>query len=152
MEPEKKSNISVWVIITLIILALAYGAFKYMKRDTTPIETTTPAPEIPQETPTSMLYKDGVYKSLGNYVSPGGAEQIDVTLTIKDDIITDATVISLATRPESKLNQGKFLSGYKLLVVGKKLDEVVLTKVSGSSLTPKGWNDAVAKIQTQAKA
>ena len=153
MEPEKKSNKSVWIVVGLVALVALYGAFKYMKRDatTTPTETTNPAPQIPTETPTSMLYKDGVYKAIGGYTSPGGAEQIDVTLTVKDDVIVDATVVGLATRPESKFNQGKFISGVKTLVIGKKLNEVTLSKVSGSSLTPKGWNDAVTKIQSQAK-
>ena len=152
MDEQKKGNWGIWIGVALIILIALYGAFRYMRRDAAiPTDTTNPTTEIPQETTTSYLYKDGVYKTIGNYTSPGGAEQIDVTLTVKNDVITSATVISLAVRPESKLNQGKFLSGYQTLVVGKKLDEVVLTKVSGSSLTPKGWNEAIAEIQTQAK-
>jgi hypothetical protein len=41
---------------------------------------------------------------------------------------------------------------YKQYVVGKKIDEVQLTKVSGSSLTPQGFNDALAKIKAEAKS
>jgi hypothetical protein len=74
-----------------------------------------------------------------------------VALILKNDVIVEATVVPLATRPVSVKMQGQFISGFKTLVIGKKLDEVVLDKVSGSSLTPKGWNDAVAKIQAQAK-
>jgi uncharacterized protein with FMN-binding domain len=97
-------------------------------------------------------YKDGTYTTTGDYYSPGGAEQLQVTLTLKDDIVTDASVVSLATRPESKMYQGKFISGFKSYVVGKKLDEVSVTKVSGSSLSPKGFMDAVAKVKADASA
>ena len=71
---------------------------------------------------------------------------------MKNDVITDATVISNATRPNSVIFQGKFISGFKTLVVGKNIDEVHLDKVSGSSLTPGGFNDALAKIKLEAKA
>jgi len=97
------------------------------------------------------MYKDGTYASEGKYESPAGQEKIAVKIMLKGDLIVDADVISLAINPTSKIMQGKFISGFKTLVVGKKLSEVNLTKVSGSSLTPKGWNDAVSKIQTQAK-
>lgn len=73
-------------------------------------------------------------------------------VTLKDDVIVDATVVGQATKRESIEWQKKFISGFKPLVVGKKLSDVSLTKVSGSSLTPKGWNDAVAKIMVSAKA
>lgn len=58
----------------------------------------------------------------------------------------------LATDPNSKRFQGEFADGYKAQVIGKPIAEVFLTKVSGSSLTPKGFNDAVEKIKSEAKA
>ena len=48
--------------------------------------------------------------------------------------------------------QQQFASGYESYVVGKSLSTLKLTKVSGSSLTPIGFNAAVADIQTQAKS
>lgn len=47
--------------------------------------------------------------------------------------------------------QDLFAQNYKPLVIGKNIDEVQLGKVSGSSLTPMGFNDALAKIKTQAQ-
>ena len=166
----EENNKSGWVIGAIIILVLAiasYGLFKYAKKDDldtsitvnppvamppapTPLPRPTPAPTPPVAS--TDVYKDGTYSATGNYVSPGGAESIRVTLTLKDDVIVDITTVSNAFRPESKIYQGKFISGYKTLVVGKKIDEVELTKVSGSSLTPKGFRDALAQIKTQAKA
>jgi uncharacterized protein with FMN-binding domain len=110
------------------------------------------APAGTTDASATASYKDGTYTATGNYTSPGGAESIEVTVTLADGVITDASVVSDAFRPESKMMQGQFISGFKAQVVGKKITDVKLTKVSGSSLTPKGWNDAIAKIQAQAQA
>lgn len=112
--------------------------------------------EMVNETPVneteSSMYQDGTYEMVGNYVSPGGPETVGVTVTIANDVITDATVEVLATRPASKAKQEDFAANYKPMVVGKSIDEVMLTKVSGSSLTPKGFNDALEKIKAEAKS
>jgi hypothetical protein len=157
-EEQKKSNTALISGAVVLVLAVAgYGVFKYT--NTAPAENVnTPAvtapliPPVVTPTASANVYKDGTYASDGMYVSPGGDEKINVSLVLKDDVVLDATVKVLATLPISKTMQTNFAGGFKALVVGKKLSEVNLTKVSGSSLTPKGWNDAVAKIQVQAKA
>ncbi len=105
---------------------------------------------------TSMMkeseYKDGTYEATGTYTSPAGEEEIDVTITIEGGKITDTESVSKATNPKSVAMQGVFIENYKSLVVGKSLDEVVLDKVAGSSLTPKGFNDAVEQIKQEAAA
>jgi hypothetical protein len=98
----------------------------------------------------AMVYKDGSYSSVGNYMSPGGSEQVGLTLTLKDGVITDANFLPKAEEPQSLRFQNQFAAGYKELVIGKKINEVNLIKVSGSSLTPKGFNDAVAQIKAKA--
>lgn len=116
-------------------------------------EPTTKPPTTPAPAPaTKSSFKDGSYTAEGAYGSPAGPESITVALTLKNDIVTDATVTAHATAPKSKYMQNAFISGFKTLVVGKNIKDVQLEKVSGSSLTPKGFNDAVAKIQVQAKA
>jgi uncharacterized protein with FMN-binding domain len=163
MEETKKSSAFMWAVVVVIIALLAYGGYAYLKKepsntteDTTNSVSTVPTGQDngnvgPSDTVNGTTYKDGTYTALGDYTSPGGAEQIKVTVTLKDDIITDATVVSLATRPETKLNQNKFISGFKAQVIGKKITDVVLSKVSGSSLTPGGWNNAISKIEAQAQ-
>jgi uncharacterized protein with FMN-binding domain len=64
-------------------------------------------------------YKDGQYTATGNYISPGGEEQVDVALTLKNGTIEDITFTPKATRPTSVKFQGQFASGYKPLVLGK---------------------------------
>lgn len=121
--------------------------------DESPI-TDEQKPATSTQEPVAMTgtYKNGTYSAVGDYVSPGGAEQVGVTLTLKDDVVTDVNFESKAERPMSVRFQGLFASGYKDFVVGKKIDEIQLTKVSGSSLTPKGFNDALAKIKAEAKS
>ncbi|KND50331.1 MAG: FMN-binding protein [Parcubacteria bacterium C7867-003] len=156
MPEEKKSSAALTSAIVVLVLAIAsYGVFKYVKKDSTSgVPVVTPPTSEPVVLPpvSTSVYKDGTYTVDGSYVSPGGEEKINVTLVLKDDVVVDATVKALATNTVSVKMQTAFASGYKTLVVGKKITDVTLTKVSGSSLTPKGWNDAVAKIQVQAKA
>lgn len=112
---------------------------------------TTPPATVPAEKPADgAVYKDGTYTATGEYSSPAGKEEIGVTLTLVDDVITDVSVTPMATVPISVRLQADFAANYKTLVVGKKIDEVNLGKVSGSSLTPVGFNDAIAKIKLEA--
>lgn len=97
-------------------------------------------------------YKDGTYSSTGEYTSPAGKEEVGVSLTLKNNIVTDVTFTPKATNEISVKLQTMFADGYKTLVVGKDINTVKLNKVSGSSLTPKGFNDAIEKIKLQAKA
>lgn len=95
-------------------------------------------------------YKNGTYSADGVYRSPAGAEEIHVTVTLKDDVVTAAQVEGTATHPKSKAMQEAFIAGFGAQVVGKSIDELSLGVVNGSSLTPKGFMDAVAKIKVEA--
>lgn len=117
------------------------------------VPTPTPTPKVPVEsTKPTLQYKDGTYSVDGTYRSPEGPETIGITLTIKDDFIVDAVAILQARDKQSVKYQEVFVKNFKALVVGKKLSEVSLSKVSGSSLTPKGFNQAVVVIRAKAKA
>lgn len=109
---------------------------------------------MPTATSSTTLgtYKDGMYRVVGNYTSPGGPEHLDVNLTLKDGVVTAAEVTPQAILPMSQRYQAQFINGYKEFVIGKKIDAISIGKVSGSSLTPKGFADALAKIKSQAKA
>lgn len=100
----------------------------------------------------SATFKDGTYTATGSYQTPGGQESIDLTVTLSGNTITDAKVVQNASGGEAAEYQSKFASGYKSLVVGKKITDVSLTRVAGSSLTPVGFNNAISDIENQAKA
>lgn len=126
----------------------------HVEIDTTkPTSTTAPATKTPvtaKPATTANKYKDGTYSATGSYNSPAGAEQLPVTVTLKTDTVTDAQVKVVATNQKSKYMQEQFANGFKQYVVGKKLSDINVGKVSSSSLTGMGFNDAIAKIKTQA--
>jgi uncharacterized protein with FMN-binding domain len=127
--------------------------------DTTPVADTTTTTTVVAQTPPPVVikkptsvYKDGTYTATGSYMSPGGPDQVGVTLTLANDVITSISVTPGAGDNESARYQNRFISGYKPLVIGKNIATVNLSRVSGSSLTSRGFNAALAKIETQAKA
>lgn len=120
--------------------------------ESSPATSTQPAVTTETTTSSDTAYKNGTYSVVGDYTSPGGQEELGVTLTIVDGIITDSEVEVLATRPISKERQVDFADNYKTQVVGKNIADLQLGKISGSSLTPKGFNDALEKIKTEAQS
>lgn len=150
VQSESKSKFAIPIAVAaLVILAVvSVFAFQSLKGNREISQSTpTPTPTLQSSSP----YKDGIYKVVGNYVSPGGPREIDVTLTLKDGVVTDSVFLGKATDPNSKRFQGEFAAGYKEFVIGKNIDEIAITKVSGSSLTPKGFKDALEKIKAEAQ-
>ncbi|MFN3949958.1 hypothetical protein [Microbacterium sp.] len=97
-------------------------------------------------------YADGTYEATGQYATPESVETIDVTLTLAGDTVTAVEVTGDPQAAESKRYQSEFIGGIQDEVVGKKLDEISVSKVAGSSLTSGGFNDAVGAIKSEAKA
>lgn len=118
---------------------------------TPPPSTTEQVAEVPTVVVESNTFKDGTYTKTGSYTSPAGKETVTIAITIKDDVVTNATFTGNATNPGSVKNQTKFSEGYSAQVVGKPIEDIALTVVNGSSLTPKGFMDALAQIQTEAR-
>ena len=96
-------------------------------------------------------YKSGEYSATGRYVSPGGPQQIGVTVTLDNSTITALTLDTSQTKGTSKEFQGKFAGGIDALVIGKNIDGLDVHKVSGSSLTSGGFNDAIEQIKSEAR-
>ena len=99
----------------------------------------------------SSTYKDGSYTAGGSYQTPETVEKITVSVTIADDTVTAVKVTGDPQAAETTHYQGQFISGISAVVVGKKLDDISVDKVAGSSLTSKGFNQALATIRTEAK-
>lgn len=96
-------------------------------------------------------YADGTYEASGSYANPGGQSSIDVTITIADDTVTDLALEPGATGT-SLGYQNQFIEGAADQVVGKALDDINVSKVSGSSLTSGGFNKALDQIRQDAAA
>ena len=158
MEPTKSSNkvVSIVVgciVVIAIVLVLIFAGKKFSSStatDQTALQNNQVSPADVNKQP--VAYKDGTYTAVGSYMSPGGEDQISVTLTLANNIITDASVTPEPGDHMSAKYQSMFASGYKQYVVGQNINIVNLVKVSGSSLTPKGFDDALAQIKSQAQA
>lgn len=149
-----KSIVPIVAVLAIAILGYMVLRTPGTQEITSPSGETAPAGvNSPDSREASAVsYEDGTYTMVGNYTSPGGEEELKVTLTLENGIVTESDVTVMATRPISKTRQEDFKENYSSEVVGKSIAELNLGKVSGSSLTPKGFNDAVEKIKAEAKS
>ncbi len=170
LPPKKKVDPALISIIVIAVLALgAAGVYTLnnasksttdtttttsssASTDSTSDTTTSSSGDASSTTASSTSYKDGTYTEIGRYDTPGGTESITVTATLTSGTISSISVSGSAEGGESEEYQSEFLSGYKFLVIGKSIDSVSLSRVSGSSLTSGGFNSALTKIKTDASA
>lgn len=169
MHPKKKKA----VIIFVVTLVLAFILLFYLARsqnsqqalapttvpDTNPpvidnsqssTTTTVTTVTVPQPVDTSK-YKNGTYTAMGNYFSPAGPESINVSITISNDVVTSSSVTPLAQDGRSMGYQEMFINAYKQYVIGKNIDSIDLVgDISGSSLTPKAFDNALNTIKQDA--
>ena len=97
-------------------------------------------------------YKDGTYTEHGSYTSPGGQETISVELTIASNAVKAVTVKTVKADPTAQQYEAQFEGGISAAIVGKKINDLNVTTVAGSSLTSQGFDDALTKIKASAKA
>lgn len=101
----------------------------------------------------SGTYKDGTYTANGSYVSPGGKQSIDVTITLNENKIQSVNVTPKGIDPTSQQHEQDFADGIADIVVGKSIDSNFdVSRVNGSSLTGLGFKQAIENIKTQAKS
>ncbi|MGB4762485.1 MAG: hypothetical protein WBP12_03990 [Candidatus Saccharimonas sp.] len=166
---RKRPNAAVISIVVIVLIGIAAGAVyaanankqsnseqtsTSSEQSTATDSTSTTSESTPtsnsEATTATSSYKDGSYTATGNYTTPGGGESITVTVTLSGSTISDISASGSASRGDSAQYQSKFLSGYKAQVVGKSIDSVSLSRVSGSSLTSNGFNAAIKKIKDEA--
>ncbi|MEI6480476.1 MAG: calcium-binding protein [bacterium] len=155
-------------VLVVAVLIMAQPNFKSQTKKTspaaevvftpssgTPTDTTkTPAvPPVdnPGVTAKQYRYKNGAYSTTGSYDSPAGMESMGVSIVLKNDIVVDTSITPMAGDGRSQRYQQVFANNYKTYVVGKNIDSINLDVISGSSLTPIGFNDALAQIKAKAQ-
>jgi uncharacterized protein with FMN-binding domain len=157
-ERKKKKLIATFTVLAVVaIMVLGIQAFSKPTAEVAGSETSDVASSQQSAADTgaaddSSGYKNGTYTATGSYNSPGGVQEVEVTLTLRDGAVTGSKVESGATDREAAEYQNEFIGGYKSFVTGKSIDDLNLSKISGSSLTPQGFNDAVEQIKDQAQA
>ncbi len=85
-------------------------------------------------------------------MAPSGRETVGLTLTVKNDIVTAVSVQDMAGDETSSQFQQMCGMKISMMVVGMNLADLNTIKISGASLTPKGFTAAISTIKADAKA
>lgn len=147
--PTHKKFLSATAAASVLLLTAACGGSED-PADANP--TTSESSSAATDDTSTAAVKDGDYDAEGEYSNPAGQSKVKVELTLADGKISDITVTPEATNGTSKGFQAKFAGGISDEVVGKSLDELNVSKVSGSSLTSQGFNQAIDQIKADATA
>ena len=111
--------------------------------------TSSPAPaSSPAADGAAAGYRDGEYNATGWYGSLPSHH--DVTLTITDDTVTDVEITTPAENETSLGYQQRFAEALPQAIVGRKLDDLNVDRLAGSSGCSEGFMDALAQIKDQA--
>ncbi|MCC3276922.1 hypothetical protein LJ753_13705 [Arthrobacter sp. zg-Y20] len=114
-------------------------------------QSAAPSPAATADASASGAYADGEYSGTGSYIPPSGtSEDVDVTLRLENNVVTELEVKTSQKNPTSKQYQREFTSNVQEQVVGKNIDELDVHKVAGSSLTSEGFNRALDAIRSVA--
>lgn len=155
---DNKAKLIGLVVIALLAVGGTGGVILLNKQEggqkaeTTTSDQQTPTTKTSSATPaTTASYKDGSYSADGTYRTPGGNETISVDITLKDSTVTAVGVQGNGSGDSAEY-QAMFKQGIASQVVGKKIDELNVSRVSGSSLTSTGFNNALDTIKQQAQA
>lgn len=155
MEQSERPNKVLIGIIVAVVLVLVAGYFFYLTRKDNAVNQADEKSVSSEQSATANTdlakdYKDGTYSATGTYQSPGGQEEIELTIAIKDGVVESTDAETNAASGTSRQYQREFVNNYQKLVVGKSVNEIELDRVAGSSLTSNGFNDALAEIKRQA--
>lgn len=143
--PTHKKFLSATAAASVLLLTAACGG------DEEPADASPTTSETADDASPAAV-SDGDYSAEGSYSNPGGQSEVQVDLTITDGKIADIKVTPQASNGTSKGFQQKFAGGIADEVVGKSLDGLDVSKVSGSSLTSQGFNQAIDQIKADASA
>lgn len=156
-QTPTKAIVGLVVVVLLVVAAtaavIASGSNKETSTGQTSSTSSTSTSNNSSSTSTASVtnVKDGTYTATASYDTPGGAQDIKVTLTIAGGAVSNSSIMQNATGREDEAYQSAFESEYKTAVVGKKISDISLNRVAGASLTTDGFNTALLDIANQAK-
>ena len=155
MQPKSNNTAIIGIIAVVLIAAAVIGTIALKPADTSSGSNGSAGSSKSQSSGSTIdanaTYKDGTYTATASYLTPETTEEIEVILTVSNNKVSDVSVRQEAQARESREYQADFANGYKTRVVGKDIGTLQLSRVSGASLTPRGFNDALDAIRTQAK-
>lgn len=144
-------------IIAFIIVIIAGIGFA-LSRPSNPTEITSPVTMVVEEneeiekdedvlTEENLdIIPDGTHTTSITYFTPKRDEYLlDISITTENGVITDSN-IEYSQGAEADPNAQKFEAAYHAEIIGKKLDELDLSRVGGASLTTAAFNEAINKL------
>ena len=132
-------------------LANTAGRTEYIASDNREEVTRELMPGMSEVSTGMMDYQDGTYTATVKYEIPYGyVEPMEVTLEFQDNIITDVRAAFEVVNPVSEGYQQAFLEYVPREVVGRKVDNVSLSRMTGASLTNRAFDAALVKIKAEA--
>lgn len=100
------------------------------------------------QTTIANVLADGTYSQYVSYNYHSGTETVDITLTVKNDVVTSASVTD--DNPSNMMSAriiNSFNAALPDLVVGKKINELNIPhNVAGSSLTTGAFKSYVDSL------
>ena len=121
-------------------------------RKAAPASTTASSSTSTSSSTSRSGYKDGTYSASSDYYVPPGSQTIEVSITLKNGVITNSSVRNSEGDPTSAAFQQDFASSYKSYVVGQKLSSLQIGVIAGASDTTQGFADALSQIANKAQA
>ena len=160
-QGQQPNKVLIGIVVAAVLSILAAGAWYSMNNSsTTNVVGMSAQPDTVNmkmnnsndDTTKITTFIAGEYSATGFYQSPGGSEEVKVTVTLATDgTIESSQVTPLAASGTSQQYQSDFVNNYESMVVGRNINEVELSRVAGSSLTSIGFNDALDQITEDAK-
>ncbi len=118
-----------------------------------PTSSSTPIPNSPSPTSTPIsvhTIANGTYTEKASYKSPAQVENVEFSFTVDAGTITNVELLSTSSVATSRKFQGLFIDGIKKEIIGKKLADLgTYSRVNGSSLTPKAFNQALEQLKQE---
>jgi uncharacterized protein with FMN-binding domain len=157
-EQKSKIRLATTVIAVLVIAGIVILADHLKSRENTTATlntastTSSSTDTSASSSTTSGTIKDGTYSATSSYSVPHGNEEIQVSVTLKDGVVTDASVQNSESDFDSKQYQEEFTAGYKTKVIGKKISGLQISVIAGASDTTEGFNEALSQIISKAEA
>jgi hypothetical protein len=159
-EENSKKKLGATVLTVAVIAGCIVFTDHLRAQERTTVATAAPATMVSTATDVTSTTQsatpntstDGLYSASSNYYVPHGNESIQVSITLKDGVISNASIRNSESDRESAQYQEDFASVFKSYVVGKKISSLKLGVVAGASDTTQGFNNALSQIALKAQA
>ena len=144
--PPSRRRAVAGATLTIGAAALAACAPAATPPEVTPVPTATTTPAADG----NADYRDGQYAATGWYGSLPSHQ--DVTLTIRDDTVTEVVITTPAENPTSLEHQQSFAAALPEAIVGRDIDTVNIDRLAGASGCSEGFMNALAEIRDAARS